>query len=78
MFVSQGMCNWKKCHIVSQGMRNWKKWTTVRDNKLMQLQASLQHTECVDAYAQYRTVKSGCFQSVAELQNRTCETNFRK
>ena len=41
----------------------------VRDNKLMQHQTSLQHAECVDAYAQYETVKSGCFQSVAELQN---------
>ena len=35
----------------------------------MQHQASLQHAECVDAYAQYHTVKSGCFQSVVELQN---------
>ena len=58
MFVSQGMHNWRKCY-----------GATVRDNKLMQHQASLQHAECVDAHAQYQTVKSGCFQSVAELQN---------
>ena len=35
----------------------------------MQHQASLQHAECVDAYAHYQDVKSGGFQSVAELQD---------
>ena len=52
-------------------MRNWKRrfGTRVRDNKLMQHQASLQHAECVDAYAHYQDVKSGGFQSVAELQD---------
>ena len=58
MFVSQDMRNWKRCY-----------GTTVRDNKLMQHQVSLQLADCVDAYAQYQTVKSGCFQSVAELKN---------
>ena len=35
----------------------------------MQHQASIQHAECVDVYAQYQAVKYGGFQSVAELQD---------
>lgn len=63
--------NRKEHTFVTQGMRNWKKCygTRVSDNKLMQHQGSLQHAECVDAYARYLAMKSGAFQSVAELQD---------
>ena len=56
-FIREGFRNWKKCYGTKRG-----------DNKLLQHNASFQHSECVDAHAHYIAVKTGTFQSVVELQ----------
>ena len=46
-FVSEGFQNWKKCYGTKRS-----------DNKLLQHNASFQHSECVDAHAHYIAVKT--------------------
>ena len=56
----------KELAFVTHGMRNWKRCygTKPHNNKLRQLHTSSQHAESVAA-----RIKSGHFQSVAELQD---------
>ena len=63
----------KEATFVGEGFRNWTKCygTKRSNNKLLQHNATLQHDECVDAHAHYVAVKTGAFQSVAELQDST-------
>jgi hypothetical protein len=51
-------------------MRNWKTCygTKPNNNKLLQHQTSFQHAQSVAAHVHYLDIKSGKFQSVAELQ----------
>ena len=52
-------------------MRNWKRCygSKSANNKLLQHHTSFQHAESVAAHAHYQNIKSGKFQSVAELQD---------
>ena len=63
--------NRKEATFISQGLRNWKKCqgTKGSNNKLLQHKTSHQHGECIDSHVHYVSVKTGTFQSVAELQD---------
>ena len=61
----------KEPTFVTNGIRNWKRCygTKPNSNKLLQHHTSFQRAESVAARAHYLDIKSGKFQSVAELHD---------